>query len=103
MGISLPAVVYLFKQTLKTRSAQLKVVDKRVDLLSEYKSAIVPKQLAHHLMPNRIADEILLAIRTIKLYAYEKLFAQRVFEHRAGEAAQLRLNLTFRVLSEGVL
>jgi ATP-binding cassette subfamily C (CFTR/MRP) protein 1 len=59
---------YMFKKILTFRQKQEKVVDQRVKLLSE----------------------IINNIRAVKLYAYERHFAQRISELRQQELEMLR-------------
>lgn len=60
----------MFFSMIKSRRAQLAVVDKRVRLLSE----------------------IISSIRAVKLYAYEAFFGEKVMELRRKELEMLRRN-----------
>lgn len=64
----------LFKDMRESRQQQLKVMDKRV----------------------RLTNEVLSAIRQIKLYAYEIYFEKRMVGLRGQELARLRKNIRSR-------
>jgi ATP-binding cassette subfamily C (CFTR/MRP) protein 1 len=72
--LSSPAMLIMLNRLKDARKAQLFMIDKRVRLL----------------------NEILNSVRGIKLYAYERYFAERVLGIREGELGRLKTNIFHR-------
>lgn len=74
LAISSPSIAIMTQGLVTTRQQQLKMVDQRV----------------------RLTTEILSNIRSLKLYAYETYFGDRILNCREKELARVRKRLRIR-------
>lgn len=102
MALFSPLISLLVKQQHNTRNAQLRIMDARMTLMSKSCQASLGTCLYTKCLIYP-ADEILVAIRSIKLYAYINSVLETVFEFRRQEAHSLKFNLLYRVCAIGLL